>query len=97
MAHGGHGCISVTANVAPDACARFFNACLAGDWSDALHLQDRLIRLHKALFLDASPAPTKFVLAHLGLMAEDSRLPIAPCAEDVRAEVIAALEEAERA
>ena len=55
MAHGGHGCISVTANVAPAACAAFFNACLAGDWTGALALQDRLVRLHKALFIDASP------------------------------------------
>jgi 4-hydroxy-tetrahydrodipicolinate synthase len=51
MAHGGHGCISVTSNVAPAACARFFDACLEGDWPAALALQDRLVRLHKALFL----------------------------------------------
>ena len=67
MAHGGHGCISVTANVAPAACAAFYNACLKGDFETARGLQDRLIRLHKALFLDASPAPTKFALAELGL------------------------------
>jgi 4-hydroxy-tetrahydrodipicolinate synthase len=94
MAHGGHGCISVTANVAPGPCARFFDACVAGRWSEALELQDRLIRLHKALFLDASPAPTKFALAHLGLMAADSRLPIAACAEDVKGEILAAMDEA---
>lgn len=94
MAHGGHGCISVTANVAPHACARFFEACLAGDWPGALALQDRLIALHKALFLDASPAPTKFALAHLGLCAEDARLPIAPCAEAVRPSILEAMREA---
>jgi 4-hydroxy-tetrahydrodipicolinate synthase len=94
MAHGGHGCISVTANVAPAACARFFDACLAGDWEGARALQASLIRLHRALFLDASPAPTKFALAHLGLCAEDTRLPIAPCAEAVRSEILAALAEA---
>jgi 4-hydroxy-tetrahydrodipicolinate synthase len=94
MAHGGHGCISVTANVAPGACARFYEACLAGRWTEALELQDRLIRLHKALFLDASPAPTKFALAHLGLIAEEARLPIAPCAEAVKAEILAAMAEA---
>ena len=66
MAHGGHGCISVTANVAPGPCARFYDACLAGRWDEALELQDRLIRLHKALFLDASPAPTKFCLGPPG-------------------------------
>ena len=59
-----------------------------------LELQDRLIRLHKALFLDASPAPTKFAMAHLGLMAANSRLPIAACAEEVKREILAAMEEA---
>jgi len=93
MAHGGRGCISVTANVAPEPCVRFFNACLAGDWQAALVLQDRLIRLHKALFADASPAPAKFALAHLGLCADETRLPIAPCADSVRPEVIAAMAE----
>ncbi|MGH7022091.1 MAG: 4-hydroxy-tetrahydrodipicolinate synthase [Caulobacteraceae bacterium] len=97
MAHGGHGCISVTANVAPGPCARFFDACLAGDWPLALNLQDRLIRLHKALFIDASPAPTKFALAHLGLCSEEARLPIAPCAQGARAEILAAMAEAEEA
>ncbi len=93
MAHGGHGCISVTANVAPEPCVRFFNACLVGDWKAALALQDRLIRLHKALFADASPAPSKFALAHLGLCTDETRLPIAPCAEGVRPEIIAAMAE----
>jgi 4-hydroxy-tetrahydrodipicolinate synthase len=94
MAHGGHGCISVTANVAPQACAKFFDACLAGDWKGALALQDRLIRLHKALFADASPAPSKFALAHLGLCTDESRLPITICAEAFRPEILAAMAEA---
>ncbi len=51
---------------------------LAGDWAGALALQDRLIRLHKALFLDASPAPTKYALARLGLCSGETRLPIPP-------------------
>lgn len=94
MAHGGHGCISVSSNVAPDGMASFFNALLNKDWETALYWQDRLIRLHKALFLDASPSPTKFALAHLGLCREDARLPIAPCAEAVRPLVIEAMHEA---
>jgi len=94
MAHGGHGCISVTCNVAPEPCAAFFNQALAGDWAGALYGQDRLVRLHKALFTDASPAPTKFALAHLGLCAEDLRLPIAPASEPSRAEVLAAMRDA---
>jgi 4-hydroxy-tetrahydrodipicolinate synthase len=94
MAHGGHGCISVTANVAPEACAALFNACLAGDWETARGWQDRLIRLHKALFLDASPSPTKFALAALGLCSDETRLPITPCAEAVKPAVLAAMREA---
>jgi 4-hydroxy-tetrahydrodipicolinate synthase len=92
MAHGGHGCISVTANVAPKACAAMFEACLSGDFAAARQWQDRLIRLHKALFLDASPSPTKFALAHLGLCAPDCRLPIAPCDPARHAEILAAMD-----
>jgi 4-hydroxy-tetrahydrodipicolinate synthase len=94
MAHGGHGCISVTANVAPAACAAFFNACMAGDWPTALGLQDKLVRLHKALFIDASPSPTKFALARLGLCSEEARLPIIPCDPAHHAEILAAMDEA---
>ena len=94
MAHGGHGCISVTANVAPEQLSAFYNDALAGQWKAALYSQDRLIRLHKALFTDASPSPTKFALAHLGLCAEDARLPIVPASEASRTEVIAAMRDA---
>lgn len=94
IAHGGHGSISVTANVAPDGCAAFHNAALAGDFETARYWQDRLVRLHKALFLDASPSPTKFALAHLGLCSEDCRLPITPCAEAVRPAIVEAMHEA---
>jgi len=94
LAHGGHGCISVTSNVAPEQTAAFYNAALAGDWAGALQHQDRLIRLHRALFSDASPAPTKFALAHLGLCAEDVRLPLVAASEASRAEVLAAMRDA---
>ncbi|WP_332763768.1 4-hydroxy-tetrahydrodipicolinate synthase [Phenylobacterium sp.] len=94
MAHGGHGCISVTSNVAPDLCATFYNAALAEDWKTALYWQDRLFRLHKSLFSDASPAPTKFALAHLGLCDAFARLPITPASEASQAEVLAAMREA---
>jgi 4-hydroxy-tetrahydrodipicolinate synthase len=94
VGHGGHGCISVTSNVAPEACAAFYNALLGGDRETALSWQDRLIRLHKGLFLDASPAPTKFALAHLGLCADEVRLPIAPCSEAVKPEILEAMRQA---
>ncbi|MBN9318123.1 MAG: 4-hydroxy-tetrahydrodipicolinate synthase [Caulobacterales bacterium 68-7] len=94
MAHGGHGVISVTANVAPDACSAFMNACLQGQWETALYWQDRLINLHKGLFFDNSPAPTKYALSELGLCAEDARLPIAPCRADVRPQIVEFMREA---
>lgn len=94
IAHGGHGCISVTANVAPAECAAFYNACLKGDFAAARDGQDRLVRLHKALFLDASPSPTKFALAQLGLCSDEVRLPIAPCAEAVKPAILEAMREA---
>ena len=94
MAHGGHGCISVTSNVAPGAMSAMLDACMQGAWDTALGWQDKLIRLHKALFADASPSPTKFALSHLGLCSEDCRLPIAPCSEPARKLVVEAMREA---
>jgi 4-hydroxy-tetrahydrodipicolinate synthase len=94
MAHGGHGCISVTAHVAPEQVSTMYNDALAGQWQGALYGQDRLIRLHKALFSDASPSPAKFALAHLGLCQEDVRLPIVPASESARAEVLAGMRDA---
>ncbi|HEX5279989.1 MAG TPA: 4-hydroxy-tetrahydrodipicolinate synthase [Micropepsaceae bacterium] len=81
MAHGGRGCISVTANVAPKLCSEFQNACLKGDFAAALAIQDRLMPLHDALFCEASPAPTKYAASLLGLCGPESRLPIMPLSE----------------
>jgi 4-hydroxy-tetrahydrodipicolinate synthase len=91
MAHGGHGCISVTANVAPKLCSEFQTACLAGDFKTALGYQDRLMPLHRALFLDPSPAPAKFALSLLGKMQADVRSPIVSVGSDTREEVEFAL------
>jgi 4-hydroxy-tetrahydrodipicolinate synthase len=87
------GCISVTANVAPKACAEFHAAATAGDFERARTLNERLFPLHKALFADASPSPTKYALARLHdwLIAE-TRLPIAPCSAEARKMVDAAME-----
>ncbi|MEM1365211.1 MAG: 4-hydroxy-tetrahydrodipicolinate synthase [Pseudomonadota bacterium] len=76
MAHGGHGCISVTANVAPALCAQMQNACLAGDYATALEVQDRLLPLHKALFIEPNPAGPKYALSLLGKMANHVRAPL---------------------
>ena len=77
-AHGGVGCISVTANVAPGLCAELQEATLAGDYAKALQLQDRLMPLHHALFIETSPAPVKYAASLLGLCEADTRLPMVP-------------------
>ena len=94
MAHGGHGCISVTSNVAPEAMVKFMNACLAKDWETALFWQDRLMRLHKAMFVDSSPAPAKFALSELGLCRDETRLPITPCNDAVKPAIREAMRDA---
>ena len=94
MAHGGHGAISVTSNVAPRLCADFQEACLAGDFRTALALQDRLMPLHTHLFAETNPSPTKYALARLGLMGDEVRLPMVPVGEGTRALVDGALRHA---
>jgi len=84
MAHGGHGCISVTSNIAPRLCSEFQNACLKGDFATALKLQDKLAPLHINLFIEASPAPVKYAAAQLGKCEERLRLPLVPLSEKSR-------------
>ena len=91
MAHGGHGCISVSANVAPRLCADFQNACLAVDFAKALAIQDKLFPLHQALFVEPNPAPSKAALNILGRMSDEVRLPMVPASATTRETVKAAL------
>ena len=91
MAHGGHGCISVTSNVAPRLCSEMQEACLAGDYGAALRVQDRLMPLHTALFVETNPAPAKFALSALGRMSDEVRLPMVPVSERTRETVRSAL------
>ena len=77
-AHGGHGCISVTANVAPRLCARMQDLSLAGDFAGAREINDRLAYLHKDLFMEPNPAPAKYVANRLNLCANEMRLPLVP-------------------
>ncbi|MGJ3264003.1 MAG: 4-hydroxy-tetrahydrodipicolinate synthase [Salinarimonas sp.] len=93
-AHGGHGCISVTANVAPRLCADFQAASLTGDAAGALALNDRLFPLHQALFVETNPTPAKFALAVLGRMSDEVRLPLVPASEAAREAVRHAMREA---
>ncbi len=93
-AHGGHGCISVTANVAPRLCSEFQTSSLEGDYAKALTYQDRLMPLHDALFVEASPGPVKHAAQMLGLCSDELRLPMAPVADSTRDTVNAALRSA---
>src|SRR3982075_3788166 len=87
MAHGGHGCISVTSNVAPRLCAEFQGACLKGDYAAALKLQDKLMPLHQHLFIETNPAPAKYALSVLGKCADTVRLPMVPLSDKSKAVV----------
>jgi 4-hydroxy-tetrahydrodipicolinate synthase len=80
-AHGGVGCISVTANVAPRLCAEFQQATLAGDYAKALAYQDRLMPLHKAIFMEPGVCGAKYGLSKLGRMNRAVRSPLLPILE----------------
>jgi 4-hydroxy-tetrahydrodipicolinate synthase len=86
-AHGGHGCISVTSNVAPRLCSEFQAACLRGDYATALKLQDKLTPLHLNLFVETSPAPAKYALSLLGKCSNEVRLPMVPASEKAKVAV----------
>ncbi|MEM9781327.1 MAG: 4-hydroxy-tetrahydrodipicolinate synthase [Pseudomonadota bacterium] len=90
-AHGGVGCISVTANVAPKLCAAFQEATLKGDYAEALSLQDRLMPLHEAIFLEPGLAGAKFALSLLGHCRNEVRLPLVPVTGPVEARIRAAM------
>ncbi|MEL6265297.1 MAG: 4-hydroxy-tetrahydrodipicolinate synthase [Pseudomonadota bacterium] len=90
-AHGGVGCISVTANVAPRLCARFQDATLAGDYAQALALQDRLMPLHEAIFLEPGLAGAKYALSLIGRSRNEVRLPLVPVTDPVGARIRAAM------
>ncbi|XSG82566.1 MAG: 4-hydroxy-tetrahydrodipicolinate synthase [Methyloligella sp. ZOD6] len=90
-AHGGVGCISVTANVAPKLCSEFHNVCLKGDYKRALEIQDKLMPLHEALFVESNPGPVKYAAERLGLCSRETRLPLAPVMESTQRRVDEAL------
>ncbi len=93
-AHGGVGCISVTANVAPRLCAEFQAATLAGDYAKALEYQDRLMPLHTAIFLEPGVAGAKYGLSRLGLASDEVRLPLVGLTDATKARIDAAMRHA---
>jgi 4-hydroxy-tetrahydrodipicolinate synthase len=90
-AHGGVGCISVTANVAPKLCAEFQAATLAGDYAKALEYQDKLMPLHEAIFIEPGLAGAKYGLSKLGLCSEEVRLPLTTLQDSTKAAIDAAM------
>lgn len=94
MAQGGHGCISVTANVAPRLCADLHEAWQKGDFAKVWKIRDLLMPLHDAMFIETSPAPVKYAASLLGKSTMDVRLPLAPCTPAAQERVRAALEHA---
>lgn len=86
-AHGGIGCISVTANVAPRLCAEFQEATLAGDYAGALEKLDRLMPLHEAIFTEPGLAGAKYAMSELGLLENEVRLPLVTVTEETAAKL----------
>jgi len=91
---GGVGCISVTSNVAPAACAALHNAWRADKKDEARKINERLMPLHKNLFVETSPAPVKYACARLGLCANELRLPMIPASSNARKAVDEAMQQA---
>jgi 4-hydroxy-tetrahydrodipicolinate synthase len=85
MAAGGHGCISVTANIAPAPCAELMEATFKGDWNHALKIQDRLAPLHAAIFAEPGVNGAKYALSLLGRARAETRLPLLPVSEATEA------------
>jgi len=93
-AHGGVGCISVTANVAPRLCAEFQAATLAGDYAKALEYQDRLMPLHEAVFIEPGVVGAKYALSLLGRCTPEVRSPLTEALPETKARIEAAMRHA---
>ncbi len=93
-AHGGQGCISVTANVAPRLCAEFQTATLNGDYAKALELQDKLFPLHEAIFVEPGLVGAKYAMSKLGLCSEEVRSPLTGLLDSTKAQIDAAMQHA---
>lgn len=93
-AHGGNGCISVTSNVAPKLCSLFQNACQQGNYVEARAIQEKLVHLHKNLFIEPNPQGVKYAAARLNLCRNELRLPLVPVNKSTEVAIDYALEHA---
>lgn len=91
---GGIGCISVSSNVAPRACAEVQNLTLAGKYKEAFALHENFVPLHSAMFCETSPAPVKYAASLLGKCSTEVRLPLVPASEQARVRVQEAMRKA---
>ncbi|MFM2477826.1 4-hydroxy-tetrahydrodipicolinate synthase [Celerinatantimonas sp. MCCC 1A17872] len=92
---GGHGCISVTANIAPKLCSEMQQACRDGQWDKAVALQDRLLPLHQAMFAEPSPAPVKYAASLLNLCSAQCRLPVVELTDETKRRIEQAMQQLE--
>ncbi len=92
LAQGGHGCISVTANIAPEPCAQLHAAWIAGDMETVEQINGRLLPLHDAMFCESSPGPVKYASQLMGLCGGELRLPLVEITESSKTKVKDALE-----
>ncbi|MEZ5691037.1 MAG: 4-hydroxy-tetrahydrodipicolinate synthase [Rickettsiales bacterium] len=86
-ASGGHGCISVSANIVPSLCAKIQNKCFSGDYYSALELQDKLTELNDAMFRETSPCPVKYAASLIGKSSPYLRLPLVEVTETTKNEI----------
>ena len=84
MIYGGHGSISVTSNIAPKLCSEFMKHCLDQNFAKASEINDKLMPLHHALFVESSPAPVKYAASKLGLCKDDIRLPLTSISDETK-------------
>ena len=94
MLYGGHGTISVTANIAPKLCSNFMNLCLKGNFLEAAKINDLLMPLHTALFIESSPGPVKYAANKLGFCSSEIRLPLTKISDETKKIVDQALKHA---
>ena len=94
MTYGGHGSISVTSNIAPKLCSQFMQLCLSKDFAEAAKINDKLMPLHHALFVESSPGPIKYAASKLGLCSEEIRLPLTLISDETKVLVDKALKHA---
>ena len=94
MTYGGHGAISVTSNIAPQLCSEFQNLCMDKKFYEASIINDQLMPLHRALFLESSPGPVKYAASVLGLCSEEVRLPVTTISKETKESIDSALRHA---